>query len=97
MVTLWFVSAALLDEMIFMEPRGQGRGRLKRGEGRVRHMGGELHTCKVALKEETRQNDREAIKTWRGGKAEQLEVSSKLCDATIFKTRHVTDGKMSAY
>lgn len=27
MVTLGFVSAALLDEMIFMEPHGQGGGR----------------------------------------------------------------------
>lgn len=67
MVTHRFVSAASLDQMIFMEPRGQGRGRLKREEGRVRNMGGDLHTCKVELKEEAEpqteacQNDRGAI------------------------------------
>lgn len=48
MVTLWLVSAAVLDEMIFMEAGGQGRGpggggRLKRGEGRVRPGRGPSH------------------------------------------------------
>lgn len=50
MAVLWFMSAAPLDEMIFMEPHGQkteeGGGQLKTGEGRVKD-GRALHTCKV--------------------------------------------------